>query len=364
MAGPGPIKGRVKELRRRRHYTEAIGIVDQTLTRSPNDASMCHCKALLLTDLGRHDDALAWYDRALELRPGDIGTLRNKIVALSLANKFTECVGLCDQVLIMAPGDPAVLNNKGNALRKEGRPAEALDCFNHSLAVMPNSAITFSNKAHALCDMSRYSESIEWYNRALELNPNDMLSVEFKAGALLFCNRFAEAVECYNTVITSRSSEDATLLCMKGIALGRGGNTTEGTRLIKRAHALEQSEVTISGIAETELWAGRQSTSPTAPPTSASGPLAALSVTTAPSTASPFANFTVHQVKLFTVKEVTVLLEQIGLGAHSKAFEENEITGVALLELSDDDLKNELGITKLGPRRTLLSFIKECLKNT
>jgi hypothetical protein len=59
-----------------------------------------------------------------------------------------------------------------------------------------------------------------------------------------------------------------------------------------------------------------------------------------------------------STKELTALLERIGLGALIDNFTRNEIDDASLCDLQEEDLK-EIGIDKLGPRRKILAALRE-----
>ena len=58
------------------------------------------------------------------------------------------------------------------------------------------------------------------------------------------------------------------------------------------------------------------------------------------------------------VEEVCQWLEDIGLAEHCPQFQENEILGEHLLELTKDELA-ELGVKKIGHKKTFLAKVKE-----
>jgi hypothetical protein len=64
-----------------------------------------------------------------------------------------------------------------------------------------------------------------------------------------------------------------------------------------------------------------------------------------------------ENVSLWTTLEVTEWLKNIGFSLYCDIFLREEITGIALLELTNDNLKNDLHIDKLGHRITIIKAI-------
>ena len=73
-----------------------------------------------------------------------------------------------------------------------------------------------------------------------------------------------------------------------------------------------------------------------------------------------------YREKLVTeweVEEVCEWLEDIGLGEHCPQFQENEILGEHLLELTKEELA-ELGVKKIGHKKTFLTKVKELMPSS
>jgi SH3/ankyrin repeat-containing protein len=61
------------------------------------------------------------------------------------------------------------------------------------------------------------------------------------------------------------------------------------------------------------------------------------------------------------VRDVCQWLEAIGLEEHVTSFEENEMMGEHLVDITKEDLK-ELGVKKLGHQKTFLSKLGQFSK--
>ena len=66
-------------------------------------------------------------------------------------------------------------------------------------------------------------------------------------------------------------------------------------------------------------------------------------------------------VQLWDVEDVTNWLTNIGLGAYSDTFRENEIVGEHLAQLTREDIK-DLGITKIGHLKTFRQKLENICK--
>lgn len=66
-------------------------------------------------------------------------------------------------------------------------------------------------------------------------------------------------------------------------------------------------------------------------------------------------------IQEFTVEEVCMWLVAIGLGSKQDPFKDNAVDGKLLVELSDDDMKNDLSLSNLQVKkvRTSIEFCKD-----
>ena len=63
-------------------------------------------------------------------------------------------------------------------------------------------------------------------------------------------------------------------------------------------------------------------------------------------------------VVIILLMQVLKLLEDMNLGQYKKKFEEEQISGSLLLEIDDDILQNELGVTSKLHRLKILRIIE------
>lgn len=59
---------------------------------------------------------------------------------------------------------------------------------------------------------------------------------------------------------------------------------------------------------------------------------------------------------------MSLWLEDNGFSEHVDAFQDHDITGAVLLSLNDAELREELGVERLGQRKRLLLLIQQLNK--
>jgi hypothetical protein len=66
-------------------------------------------------------------------------------------------------------------------------------------------------------------------------------------------------------------------------------------------------------------------------------------------------------VNIWTVDDVCTWLQAEGLTQWEEKFQEHEVDGACLLELTAADLESDIGVTKMGPRKSILRCIQKLL---
>ena len=167
----------------------AVELSDDDLLR----ANACNSEGVILTDMGRYEEARQKYECALALREKVLGPehplmtppLNNLGNVLEEMGRYDEAVRMHQRVLAirekaLGPRHPelaSALGNLGNALTSLGRYEEALPHHERALAVReqalgadhPLVANSLNNLSDTLRTLGRYDESLKQGERALAL---------------------------------------------------------------------------------------------------------------------------------------------------------------------------------------------------
>jgi protein O-GlcNAc transferase len=95
---------------------------------------------LILSDLGRNDEALGVLEEALARYPDHLRLIAQRGVILERLRRYAEAIAIYEQVLLRDPTMAPILNNLAGLLNLQGRYDEAVGLFRHSLAIEPNPA--------------------------------------------------------------------------------------------------------------------------------------------------------------------------------------------------------------------------------
>ncbi|MBF0358322.1 MAG: tetratricopeptide repeat protein [Magnetococcales bacterium] len=130
---------------------EAEHIYRAILQVSPNHYGAQHHIGIIINQLGKHEESLAFFTKALELNPG-----------------YAEAH-----------------NNMGNALSSLGRLADAEKSYRRAVEILPDYAQAHNNIGNILKELNRHEESEASYRQAIKINP-DYVDAIYNLGGYYF----------------------------------------------------------------------------------------------------------------------------------------------------------------------------------
>ncbi len=120
----------------------------------------------------RFEDALREYDLSLKVNEFQHEAWNLKAVALSELGRHEEAVEACENSLFIKPGIPHVWKNKGNALSELGRFEEAIEAYEYMLKLYPEDFQCWYSKGVALAKLGRTEDALAAYYKAIEARPD------------------------------------------------------------------------------------------------------------------------------------------------------------------------------------------------
>lgn len=120
----------------------------------PDDATLLNNLGVVLSSLGRHDEALSTYDRLLALSSADAAAWHNLGVTLAQLNRYEEAVAAYTRALEMAP-DTGTLANRALAEAHAGRLTDALHDLDSALSQRAGDTELLSCRRTVLEEMLR-----------------------------------------------------------------------------------------------------------------------------------------------------------------------------------------------------------------
>jgi predicted O-linked N-acetylglucosamine transferase (SPINDLY family) len=196
------------------NFMEAARLYGEILSASPMPEMMVNY-ANLLTQMGRHAEALAQYEQALERRADFFEALYNRGNLLLEIHRIPEALADFDRVTALRPDVPLAWNNRGTALRRLRRLDDALASYERAIALAPGHVNALTNRAIALYDLRRLEQGLTAADAALAVQPDFAEALYVKGNILRDLGRSAEAQACYEHVLQRAPNHS---LALNGLA--------------------------------------------------------------------------------------------------------------------------------------------------
>ncbi len=243
---------RAIQLHQQGRLAESIPLYQEVLARDPNNSDALHMAGLALAGLGqvpmaikllaaaaalqptnpviltnfagvlsqsgRHADAVKYYDVALALRSDIMETHRGRGSALMLMGQLDAAIGSLENAASLAPNDDQTQNALGVALERANRRKQAREAFQRAVAINPGNPHVLHNLAVVEASLGRHAEALANIDRALALQPDDPGMHHNRGLALFQLGRFADAVASFDRVL-QRLPESVPTLLLRGKAL-------------------------------------------------------------------------------------------------------------------------------------------------
>jgi predicted O-linked N-acetylglucosamine transferase (SPINDLY family) len=184
------------------HYMGlALAVYDQVLRTNPNLSEAWLGRAQLLSQFGRHAEAIDGLDRAVannrELVPAHL--LRAKLLAD--LGRHQEALDGIDKLLEIKPSSAEASVGRGNILFVSKRYHDALDAYGRACALNPALPEAWLGCGNTLSELRQYEDSLAAYDRALGANPQLAGALLGRGNVLSALKRYEDALVAYDKAI-------------------------------------------------------------------------------------------------------------------------------------------------------------------
>jgi Flp pilus assembly protein TadD len=237
-------------LRREKRLEDALACIEKAEGIEPNFVYLLTDKGLVLSQLGRFEEAVRCFDRLLECLPSapEARMRREEILKDALA--------LYDGMLDTDPANVAVLFKHGNILQHMHRHEDAVRSYRRALETDARNQHVWNNLGNSLLELDRPEEAIAAYDRALEIFPDNEIALFNRGNILQQLGLMDEAIQNYRRALSCRPDFPKAVM-EQGICRLAMGDYEEGWRLFEARWRIPQ----MKGweIASPEpLWLGEE----------------------------------------------------------------------------------------------------------
>ncbi len=230
--------------RQARRFEAAQAALEQALTRFPEDRNFNVQKAMLLSEQGQLEPALALVRAELKEAPEDRSLFLVLAQIYERNKRYPDAEAALDRAAELSR-DPRELEDvhflRGAVLERQKKYGPAEEQFRQALALNPKSAITLNYLGYMLADQNmKLQESVELIKQAVELDPYNGAYLDSLGWAYYRLEKY-ELAEDYLLRATNRLSRDPTIHDHLGDLYFKTGRLDEAVSAWERAVAAWQT---------------------------------------------------------------------------------------------------------------------------
>ena len=233
---------------------QAIAEDKRALELAPNSDEAYRRLGNAYRATGQKDEAQRALEKAVAINP----YYWNNLAALGNAyfefGEMDKAVRMFQQVIQIEPENLAGYNNLGAVYFEQGKYEESIPIFQKSLQIQP-SADTYTNLATAYFYLKRYTEALPMFEKAVEMSPEDETNMGNLADGYRWAGDKAKAQATYEKAIGLAYKElrvnprKANVVGNLALYYAKNGNVLQAKEFIKKARALDRSDVYLIYIA-------------------------------------------------------------------------------------------------------------------
>ncbi|MBW4694264.1 MAG: FkbM family methyltransferase [Lyngbya sp. HA4199-MV5] len=212
---------------------EAEALYRQVLEEQPEHVAALTWLALIVDQLGRAEESIAYYDRLLEIAPSaeihsNLGTV------LCRHGRVEEGIAHQKQAIALKPHQPETHYNLGVILAQTGQLEDAIAHYRQVIALAPQYGAAHSNLATALYKQGKLDAAIAHYEQALAIDPTHV-NAHNGLGVSLFRQGQVEAAIAHYEQAIALKPDSYSAYNNLGTALQRQGKLEEATAQYRQA---------------------------------------------------------------------------------------------------------------------------------
>lgn len=181
-------------------HVDAVASFDRAIALNPSHAEAYNNRGIALCNLGRFEDGIASFDKALAHKPEAADVLGNRGMALFYLKRPEDALASLDAALKAQPTYLQALLTRGSILHGLGRREEALASYDKAIALRPTPEMHY-NRAMVLADLARFTEALAGLDQALALQPGFADAWNSRGTVLQELERFDDAVASFSRAL-------------------------------------------------------------------------------------------------------------------------------------------------------------------
>lgn len=216
----------------------ATRLIDQAVSKNPQNTEALVAKAELLRAQNKNDEALAAYDMALKIKPDHV---QNHIAKANLdisMRRFDDAAKEIDAARKLAPSAPMVTYAQALLDFTQEKHKPALEAIQQVLKVAPDHMPSVLLAGAIQYALGANEQAEQYVKRYMEANPGNVYASKLLASIMLKNNDPQRALSVLNPAIQQARGTDPQLLSLAGESYMRSRDFPKATEYFEKASAL------------------------------------------------------------------------------------------------------------------------------
>jgi Tfp pilus assembly protein PilF len=211
----------------------ALQQYDEILRTDPRDADAWGLKGSLLSEQGKHAEAIQSIERAVGIAAQDAGLIASLGQARENSGDMKGALADYDRALAIDPGEKTAIIQKALLLAHQSNAGDAASVLRAGLEHHPDDAEILNNLAWILVDqINDPAQALELARRALAQSPDDPAFLDTFGWAAVRSGKAREGIVPLRKALSA--TKDPVVRAHLGVALHESGES-EGIEEVQRA---------------------------------------------------------------------------------------------------------------------------------
>jgi len=155
-------------------HNDALGLIDKIIEENPRSNSLYFKKAEVYYNMENYKKSLEVIEKAIKLNPNKYNLFIHKADTLFRMDRYDDALIACDKALELNPKSPRAYHTKSQILFSMEKYSTALELIDKAIVLAPQDSRFYFFKGQVLKGLKKVKESIEQMEKALKLNPENL----------------------------------------------------------------------------------------------------------------------------------------------------------------------------------------------
>jgi tetratricopeptide (TPR) repeat protein len=193
-----------------RSLPTALAFLNEQLRKQPT-GELHHYRAIVLSELGRSDEAIKDFDAAIAAGTNSSNVFLNRGLAWGRAGNRERAMSDFAIAIQRDDKNSHAFFNRGVLHARAGEPAAAIEDFDRAIKLEPTYAEAFNNRGVAHEELGHPKEAMADYSQAITLRPRFPSALTNRAYRHQQNGDFAKAIEDYGSALRMAPDSHPTL---------------------------------------------------------------------------------------------------------------------------------------------------------